>query len=101
MKNGKAKKGVIGRLIKTLFSFYPIMLPLVIVLIIFNAVVSSAPALFMQNIIAIVEQNWKSGSWSDVGSQIISYVIVLAVFYVLSLIAGFSYNRLMAVITQG
>ena len=51
------KQGTLGRLIKTLFEFYPVLMPLVIVFILMNAVVSSIPAIFMQNIIALVEQS--------------------------------------------
>ena len=42
----KNKKSITIRLMKELFSFYPVMLPLVIVFIIFNAIVSSIPAVF-------------------------------------------------------
>ena len=54
----KEKGKTTARLIKTLFGFYPVMLPIVIVCILFSAVVNSFPSVFMQNIIAIVEQNW-------------------------------------------
>ena len=73
----KNKKSITIRLMKELFSFYPVMLPLVIVFIIFNAIVSSIPAVFMQNVIALVEQSWQSGDWSQVGSQILGFVGIL------------------------
>ena len=97
MKNNS----IILRLLKTIKQFYPIMFPLTIICIIFNAVISSIPTIFMQNIIALVEDNWKNGSWDDIGNQIIFYVEILATFYLLSLAAGFIYNQLMAIITQG
>lgn len=104
MKKGpvKVKKGTAGRLIKTLFGFYPVLMPLTLVCIIFNAVVSSMPAVFMQKVISSVEESWDSGAvWEAVGNAIISSVLILAVFYVLSLTSGFIYNQTMAVITQG
>lgn len=106
MKNSRsnasgAKKGTIGRVIKTLFEFYPVMMPVVVICIIFNAIVSSVPAIFMQNIIAIVEQNWESGDWSAVSGKVMEALGLLIVFYVLSLVASFVYNQMMAVITQG
>lgn len=98
----KVKKGTAGRLIKTLFGFYPVLMPLTLVCIIFNAVVSSIPAVFMQKVISSVEESWNSGAvWETVGNAIISSVLILAVFYVLSLTSGFIYNQTMAVITQG
>ena len=49
-------------LIKMLFSFYPVMLPVTLACIVFNAVISSIPSIFMQNVIALVEQSWQSGA---------------------------------------
>lgn len=100
-KSSNNRKGVLGRLIKTIFEFYPVLLPIVVGCIIFNAVVSSIPAIFMQNIIAAVENTWQSGDWSAVSGEITKLVLLLVVCYVLSLIASFTFNRLMAVITQG
>lgn len=82
-------------------NFYPVLLPAAVLCIVFNAVVSSIPSVFMQNIIAVVEGSWQSGDWSAVGPQILRLVVLLAVFYLLSLLAGFTYNQLMAIITQG
>ena len=97
----KSKGGTMGRLISTLFSFYPVMMPVTVFCIFFNAVISSIPAVFMQNVIAMVESSWQGGDWSSVGGKILSTVGLLAFFYVLSLISGLIYNQLMAIITQG
>jgi len=97
----KNRKSIILRLLKDIFKFYPVMFPAVILCIIFNAIISSIPAIFMQNVIALVEQNWKSGDWGAVGGKILSLVAVLAVFYVLSLSSGIAYNQMMAIMTQG
>ena len=96
------KKGTVGRLIKTLFSFFPVLLPLVLFLIVFNAVVQAAPAIFQQNIIALIEKALKKQmTWDQAAPGIWKYLVVLIVLYVLALIASFTYQRLMAVITQG
>ena len=81
--------------------FYPVMLPLAVVCIVFSAVVSSIPAVFMQNVIAAVETSWQSGDWSAVGGRILRLVGLLATFYVLALVSSVSYNQIMAIITQG
>ena len=52
------KKGVIKRIIRTLFSFYPVLMPVVLFCILFNSIVSAIPAVFMQNIIAVIEQSY-------------------------------------------
>ena len=96
------RKAVLLRLIKMLFSFYPVMLPVTLFCILFNAIISSVPSVFMQNIIAAVEEGWQNeAGWEAVGSKILGLVSILAVFYILSLIAGALYNQLMAIITQG
>lgn len=100
-RQNKMKKGTAGRLIKTLFEFYPVKMPVVIVCIIFSAAVSSIPAIFMQNVIAIVEESWRSGDWESVARRVTFYVGILLTFYILSLIFAFTYTQMMAVITQG
>lgn len=102
MKNNRGnKKNTFTRLIKTLFEFYPVLLPVIIVLILFNSVVSSIPSVFMQNIIAVIEKYWRTKNWAQAQVEVFSYVSILAILYILSLIASFTYNRLMAVVTQG
>lgn len=104
MKNkgpSRAKKGTLGRLIKTLFEFYPVKMPIVLFCIIFSAVVSSIPAIFMQNVIAIVETSWKSGNWDAVSGKVFYYVGLLLVFYILSILSAVTYTQMMAGITQG
>lgn len=102
MKNNRGnKKNTFTRLIKTLFEFYPVLLPVIIVLILFNSVVSSIPSVFMQNIIAVIEKYWRTKNWAQAQVEVFSFVSILAILYILSLIASFTYNRLMAVVTQG
>lgn len=104
MKNkgsNRAKKGTLGRLIKTLFEFYPVKMPIVLFCILFSAVVSSIPAIFMQNVIAIVETSWKSGDWDAVSGKVFYYVGLLLVFYILSILSAITYTQMMAGITQG
>ena len=95
------KKGTLLRIFKTLFAFYPVMMPLVVVCILFSAIVSSLPSAFMQNVIALVEKYWATGDWDGVSGEILGLVGLLVVLYVLSLISAFAYTRMMAIITQG
>lgn len=102
MKNNRGnKKNTFTRLIKILFEFYPVLLPIIIVLILFNSVVSSIPSVFMQNIIAVIEKYWRTKNWAQAQVEVLSFVSILAILYILSLIASLTYNRLMAVVTQG
>ena len=102
-KRGMYKKGTAGRVLKMLFQFHPVRLPLVLFCIVFTAVISSIPAVFSQRIIAVIEENKNSGwtvSWEDSVTQIFRLILILAVLYIISLISSFVYNRAMAVITQ-
>ncbi len=101
MKNKDSKKGTLFRLIKMLFSFYPVLLPVVCVLIVISAAVMSIPDVFMQKVIALVETSWRSGDWSGVGGEILYLVGILGALYAVSLLAGFAFNQFMAVVTQG
>ena len=100
MKN-KQNKGIIPRLIKTIFGYYPVMLPVTLGCILFSAAVSSVPAIFMQKVLAAVEESWQAGNWDTVSGKILKYVLILVGFYLLSLLANVIYNQLMAIITQG
>ena len=100
MKNNQ-NKGIIPRLIKTVFGYYPIMLPVTLGCILFSAAVSSVPAIFMQKVIAAVEESWQAANWDSVSGKILKYVLILVGFYLLSLLANVIYNQLMAIITQG
>ena len=97
----RAPKGVLRRLLRTLFEFYPVLLPITLVCILINAVVSAAPAVFLQNVIAVVDESYKSGDWASVSGRILTYVGILVMMYVISLIAGAFYTQMMAIITQG
>lgn len=119
----KAPRGTFKRLFKLLFHYYPVMLPLTLILILFNAVVSALPALFMGNVYTVLEAaeearaagmvvNWNSVivlppdvstffSCSTYGAEIQATMFTLIGLYVLSLIAGAIDKQLMAIMTQG
>ena len=97
----RAPKGVLRRVLGLLFEFYPVLLPVTLICILINAIVSAVPSIFMQNIIALVDESYRSGDWSSVSGQILGMVAVLVVMYIISLLAGFAYTQFMAIITQG
>ncbi len=97
----RAPKGVLRRLLRTLFEFYPVLLPITMVCILINAIVSAVPSIFLQNVIQLVDDSYKSGDWSSVSGRILTFVGILVVMYAISLIAGMFYTQMMAIITQG
>ncbi len=95
------KKGTLKRIFKYLFKFYPVLLPITILCIVVNAVIGALPALFMQQVIEIVENSYKTGNWNSVSGDIIRLVITLASLYAISMTANICFRQLLASITQG
>lgn len=89
------------RVLKMLRGFYPVMLPLTMLCILFSAAVSSIPAVFVQKVIADIEKWSESGDWNAAKDAILPKVGLLIGLYVLSIIAMTLYQQLMAVMTQG
>ena len=98
----KPAKGTVKRLLKMLFGYFPKLLPVIICLIIINAVISALPSVFQQKVVAVLQNSWEQGiSWEETRPEIMKNVRTLVIFYGCSLAAGFAYNQLMAVFTQG
>ena len=100
-KRPKAKRGTFKRLIGTLIRFYPVLVPLTAILIVFSAVVSSIPTLFMQKIIEVIEKWYTSGDWASARMEIVPMVLQLGGFYLISILSVVAYTQMMAYITQG
>ena len=97
----QAKKGTLKRIIKTLFEFYPVLMPLVATCILFNGVVGVLPGFINGKIIKVIEDHIELGDWTGAKPLITKYIIIFIVLYTLALISVFIYTRMMAVITQG
>lgn len=97
----KLNKNVLGRLMKELFRSYPVLVPLTMFCILFSAVVSSVPAIFIQKVIKSIDFWYKSGDWASARAEIVPMVLTLIGLYVLSIISITTYTQLMAKITQG
>ena len=107
-KRPPVKKGVLGRVIKTLFKFYPKMTAFALFFVVCNAVISSLPSIFMERVFTVVGDAIKavnsglvSDAWAAYGGEIIKYMLTLIGLYVFSLISGAIYKQFMAIITQG
>lgn len=97
----KASGAVAGRVIKTIFGFYPVLAPVVLVCIVVAAVSNALPAIFMQNILQVVQDTWEGGDWNAAAPQITGLVTGLVCIYAVAIVASFSWTRLMATVTQG
>ena len=101
-KKDKNRSLTVKRLIKLLFSFYPKLLPFIIILIIVNAVISSLPSIFQQKVVALIQSaSEQQLSFDAIKPEVLHLITILASLYITSLIAGVIYNQLMAIFTQG
>ena len=100
MKKSNAKKGTFLRILKTLYSSFPVAMTFITLCIIFSAAVSSIPSLFMQRVISLIETHAGDGAWEEALKSLVPLLILLASLYLVALIANFAYNRAMAVVTQ-
>ncbi|MBO7762334.1 MAG: ABC transporter ATP-binding protein [Clostridia bacterium] len=97
----KAPRGTMRRILSFLYRSYPVLVPLTALLILFTAVVSAMPALFMQEIFALIEKWQAVGDFTAALDEILPRILLLAGLYVLSIISITAYNQLMVYITQG
>lgn len=99
MKN--SKKSTLFRVMKEVFTAFPVLFPLVLVGIVVTAGISSIPSLFIQKIVSLLEARDPSVSWSVFSKQMIGLILILVGVDILSLILTTIYSIAMATITQG
>ena len=92
---------VIGRTMKMLWQFYPILLPVALGTAIIQAIMQSVPNIFLERIITIIEQYIGAADWSGAQPVIFSNVALLAGIYVIGLICNVISTQGMAIVTQG
>lgn len=101
-KRPPIQKGTVKRLLKSLFHYYPVMLPIALVCIVINAAISSIPALFMERLYTLLgDALVQKLGWADISANVAGIMGLLIGMYAVSLIAGAVYTQLMAIVTQG
>ena len=100
-KKPKFNPGLLGRVIKMLIGYYPALFPISILCIIFTAVTSAIPALFLQKVVELIRVWQVSGDWASASKEILPQILFLASMYVLALLSITVESQLMASITQG
>ena len=101
MKNKPQQKGLLSRVIKDLFKAYPVLVPVTIICILFSAVTATLPAIFLQEVIAVIEKWQPTKDWASAVLEIAPMILLLASLYVVSIIAITTQKILMVYITQG
>ena len=100
-KRPAAKKGTFGRLFRYLFDYYGMRLIVVMLCIIVSAVASVIATVFLQRLIDECIVPGISSGMGAVQNLLVHILLTMAVFYVLGVLAAFTYNRIMATVTQG
>lgn len=95
------RPGTLKRLVKMLFSFYPVLLPLVMAGVLLCGLINSVGSLFLQKALEVISSSWQTGDWAAAQPKIVSLVTVLAIIYLIGNLSSLFWNRYMAVITQG
>ena len=102
--DGKRKKlnmSSLKRVLKMLFNYYPVLLPIIILCIVFAAITASVPAIFQQQVLEAIQKWITSGDWDSAKQEILPKILILGTLYCLSFIAVIVQSQLMAIITQG
>lgn len=102
MPKRKMNFGVLKRAVGMLFKYYPKMVPLAILCIVFSAIVATIPAIFLEQVTTAIATCYEDHiGWDEAKQIIVPKVLLLIVFYVLSLIAVTVETQMAAIITQG
>ncbi len=97
----KLNAKALGRVLKMLFSYYPVLIPVSIVCIVFSAVTAAIPSIFLREVTnAITYSVGKGLSWSAASELIVPKVMILIGFYAVSIVAVTLETQLMARVTQ-
>ncbi|MEE0475658.1 ABC transporter ATP-binding protein [Collinsella stercoris] len=95
------KSGTLKRIIKMLFSFYPVLLPLVMAGVLLCGLINSIGSVFLQKALEVISTSWQTGDWTAAQPKIIGLVTVLAIIYLIGNLSSLFWNRYMGVVTQG
>ncbi len=99
--DGAANIAMLGRTVKKLFSYYPVLAPLTFACFLFSSIVSAIPSLFTQNIIEVIERWYVARDWAAAKAELVPLFTLLIVLYMLSVIAILVSKQIMAYMTQG
>ena len=97
---GKMDFKVLNRLMKQVFSDYPVHLTIVLICIVLSALIGVAPAAYIETITRYIEEGLTSG-WTAILPKLTKALFTMAALYLVSLILTTIYTQLMAHVTQG
>ena len=100
MKQKPQTKGVIGRLLKLLFTDYRKQMILVIICILLTALASTIASAFMNFFINAIEEGLVDG-WDAISTKVYIAIGIMLSIYAVGWVTSFLQTRIMAIVTQG
>ncbi len=100
-ENKSRRPGSFLRLIRYLFQYYPVHLPVVMVCIVVSACASVVSTAFLQRLIDECITPGITSGMDAVWNRLVSILIAMGIIYTMGVVASFIYTRIMAVVTQG
>ena len=98
---GAIKKGTAKRLVQTLFKYYKWHALVALVCILINSTTNLVGSVFLQTVIDEIIPVGVQNGFAAVSGKLTKMVLVMAGVYSLIVLSTFTYNRIMAIVTQG
>lgn len=101
LQKPKLKKGIFKRTVKALFRCSPKTMTVVLICVIFTAVVSSLPSIFMERVFTSVGKALANNAgWAEYGGEITQSMLILIGLYIVSLVSAVINKQLLAVVSH-
>ena len=100
-KQGKPafRMDVLKRVIGLLFRYYRPQMICVVIGIVLASAAGSMGSIFMNRFLEYITLGLEQG-WDAVKGKVVSLIVIMVSIYLVGLAAAFTYNRIMAVVTQ-
>ena len=97
----KMHRHVLRKIIKSLFSSYPVLMPISVVCTLVSAAIAAVPDIMLKRVISIITEYQPTADWASAKEKLMPLIFILISLYVLSLALQITYTQLNAFITQG
>ena len=99
--NNKPRPHTLGRILKSWYKSYPLLITISIIATIISAAIAAVPDILLQKVIKIITEYQAVQNWEQARSEIAPLIIMLAGLYVFSILLQLLYTQLNAYTTQG
>ncbi len=100
-KSSKGVMSILGYLVKYMFKYYRFPLIVVLICITLNSMAAISSSIFIERIVNDVITPGIANGWDSVKDTLLTIIGIMIGIYIVGLIASFTYNRIMAHVTQG